>query len=51
MSKITFKFLLYNPRTNEIGLQVLMQGMTLVDIGMAGVYKVYTSEWKGIGML
>lgn len=40
-----YKHLFYNPRTDELGVVVEINGLCLVDISLDAGYKAYTPEW------
>jgi len=48
--KVTFKYLVYNPKTDEVGVPFFYNGFWLVDVGMLGS-KAFTDKWKVIGEL
>ncbi len=49
--KIKYKFVFYNPRTDEIGLVLMLNRMLLIDTGMKTGYRIYTDEWQQIGYI
>ena len=51
MTKIRYKFLVYNPRTDEIGVPIMIDRILLVDVGLDAGVKVLTDEWLQIGFL
>lgn len=51
MTKIRYKFLVYNPRTDEIGVPIMIDNIMLVDVGYVAGVRVLTAEWQQIGFL
>lgn len=50
-TKVWFNFVVYNPRTQEIGQPFLVNDLWLLDVGLPNGFRILTDEWQQVGKL